>query len=258
MIDSHTHLDSLQDPNEAVERAKAAGVTGVVSIGCGADSIRRTLEIADRHPGFVQVAAGIHPQAASTVDLEDEWAAVSGLARDPRIAAIGETGFDQFRDYGPIERQHEVFELHCGLARSRNLPLVIHTRAAEQHTLDALRQHASDLRVILHCYSLVDHVADVLRENWWCSFAGNVTYPRNQDLREAAARIPADRLLVETDAPYLTPVPHRGTRNEPSYVVHTADVIASVRGLTTDELRHQVTANAIELFGAFAPVNVAP
>lgn len=247
VVDTHTHLDSLPDADAAVAAARAAGVGGIVSIGCSPESIRATIDIAARHDGVVRVGAGVHPQQASTFDLE-RWPEVEELAADPAVVAIGETGFDQYRDYGPIEAQQELFVRHAALARRLDLPLVIHTRVAERHTLDALARHADGLTVVLHCFSLPAQIDEVLERGYCCSFAGNVTYKSAGDLREAAARLPRERLLVETDAPYLAPVPKRGRPNEPAYVVHTLAAIAEARGDSLEEAARYTTDNAARIF----------
>jgi TatD DNase family protein len=248
MIDSHTHLDYFTDPDEMVMRAREAGVIGIVSVGCGIESIRATLDIARRHPGYSRVAAGVHPQAAREFDMRN-WDELEALCSDELVCAIGETGFDLYRDYGTLDQQAPVFEAQAALARNLGKPLVIHTRAAEQHTIDMLDRHARGINVVLHCFSLTDHVDTVLDRGWYCSFAGNSTYPSAQPLRDAACRVPLERLLVETDAPYLAPVPFRGTRNEPSYVVHTGKAIADARGIDVAELASTTTSTACELFG---------
>jgi TatD DNase family protein len=257
VIDSHTHLDHLDGIAElggadaVVERALAAGVQGMVSIGCGADSIRATLEIARRHDRVVRVAAGVHPLSAAAFDVAD-FPEIAELARDPLVVAIGETGFDQYHDAGTLEQQMPAFELQCALARELDLPLIIHSRAAEEHTIAALDQHAADLAVILHCFALVEpkHLDVVLAHpNWTCSFAGNVTYPSAQPLRDAAARIPLDRLMVETDAPYLAPKPFRGKRNEPAHVQHTLQVVADAHGITFDAARAATIDTAARVYG---------
>lgn len=249
MIDAHTHLDSLRDmtPEAALAAAADVGVDGVVSIGCGAESIRATLEIARSNAG-VRVAAGVHPNQAASFDLRD-WPEVEQLAQDLLVGAIGETGFDQYREQASLPQQQALFELHCELARQRGLPLVIHTRAAERHTLDQLATHAAGLTVILHCFSLQEHVDEVLERGYVCSFAGNVTYGSAQALRDAAARIPKDLLLVETDAPYLAPVPHRGTANQPAFVANTVAAIAQARGEQADLVGRYTADNARRIFG---------
>ncbi|MCB0879310.1 MAG: TatD family hydrolase [Thermoleophilia bacterium] len=251
MIDSHTHLDYADEPGEWIARALAVGVQGMVSIGCGADSIRATLEIARANPDHVRIAAGVHPLSAAEFDTStfDE---IAELARDPLVVAIGETGFDQHHDCGTLEQQMPAFELQCALARELDKPLVIHSRAAELHTIAALDEHAGDLDVILHCFALSapEYLEVVLaRPSWVCSFAGNLTYPSAQDLRDAAATIPLDRLMVETDAPYLAPRPMRGKRNEPAFVQHTLQVLADARGITFDEARAATSATAERVFG---------
>jgi TatD DNase family protein len=258
VIDSHTHLDYADDPAEWIGRALAVGVRGMVSVGCGADSIRATLEIARANPEHVRVAAGVHPQMAAAFDMStfDE---VAELARDPFVVAIGETGFDQFRDHGTLEQQDPAFDAQCELARELGKPLVIHSRAAERHTIESLDEHAADLDVILHCFALSqsDDLTVVLEhERWVCSFAGNLTYPSAQELRDAAALIPLERLMVETDAPYLAPRPMRGKPNEPSYVQHTLQVLADVKGVSFDEARSATVATAERVFG-WQPAGVA-
>ncbi|MEH3053205.1 MAG: TatD family hydrolase [Patulibacter minatonensis] len=247
MIDSHTHLGSCAEPDEElVARARAAGLTRLLSVGTNADSCRAALAAAERFDE-VYAAVGRHPNEATGYDatvLDD----LRELAAHPKCAAIGETGLDEFRDYAPIADQRRAFIDHIDLAREVGKPLVIHTRAADDETIATLRERAGGLQVILHCFSMADRVDECIAEGWWCSFAGNVTYPANADLAAAAAKVPADRLLVETDAPYLTPVPHRKERNRPDLVIHTAAFVAEQRGITDAELDALVTANAATLF----------
>jgi TatD DNase family protein len=258
VIDSHTHLDYADDPAEWIARAVAVGDHGMVSIGCGAGSIRTTLEIAKANADHVRVAAGVHPQMAAAFDMStfDE---VAELARDSFVVAIGEAGFDQFRDHGTLDEQDPAFDAQCELARELGKPLIIHSRAAEAHTIAALDEHAGDLDVILHCFALSrpDYLEVVLEhENWVCSFAGNLTYPSAQELRDAAERIPLERLMVETDAPYLSPKPYRGKPNEPSFVQHTLQVLADVKGVSFEEARAATVATAERVFG-WHPAGVA-
>lgn len=249
VIDTHTHLDYFEAADEAIVNAAARGVTGMVSVGCGIESIEATLDIARSNEQAVRVAAGVHPQAAASFD-ESTFERIAELAHDPLVVAIGETGFDQYRDYGTVDQQMPAFVLQCNLARQLGKPLVIHTRAAESATLDALAKYAHDLEVILHCYSLAEPAdrQQVIDRGYWCSFAGNVTYPSAGNLREAVRNVAPERILVETDAPYLPPVPHRGKRNEPSFVVDTLAVIARELGMTLDEAGQLTTANAIRAF----------
>ncbi len=248
MIDSHTHLGSCKEPDgDLVQRAREAGLTRLLTVGTNAESCRAALAAADAFDE-VYAAIGRHPNEATGYDdavLDD----LRQLAKHPKCVAIGETGLDEFRDYAPIADQRRAFADHIALARETGKPLVIHTRAADDETIATLRDQAPDLRVILHCFSMPDRVQECIDEGWWFSFAGNVTYPANAELAAAAAKVPADRLLVETDAPYLTPVPHRKERNRPDLVIHTAAFVAEQRGITDAELDALVTANAATLFG---------
>jgi TatD DNase family protein len=248
MIDSHTHLDRGPAPEaELVAAARAAGVTRILTIGMDADSCRRALAAADAHPE-VYAALGRHPNVSTGYDdsVTDD---LRELATHPRCRAIGETGLDDYRDYAPRPDQERAFRAQIELARELEKPLVIHTRAAEDDTIATLARHADGLEVILHCFSMTDRLDECLDRGWWISFAGNVTYPKATDLAKAAERVPLDRLLVETDAPYLTPQAHRKERNRPEYVVHTARFVAERRGMAYEELEAAVDANAARLFG---------
>jgi TatD DNase family protein len=248
MIDSHTHLDRGPAPeDELVAAARAAGVDRILTIGMDGDSGRAALAAADAHEE-VYAAIGRHPNLATGYDdaVTEELRA---LAAHPRCRAIGETGLDHYRDYAPRADQERAFRAQIELARELRKPLVIHTRAAEEATLDALRTHADGLEVVLHCFSMTDHLDECVELGWWISFAGNVTYPQSGDLAAAAERAPIDRLLVETDAPYLTPQVLRKQRNQPAYVVHTARFVAERRGIAYEELEAAVDANAARLFG---------
>jgi TatD DNase family protein len=178
-------------------------------------------------------------------DLED----VAALAAHERCVAVGETGLDFFRDYAPRADQERAFLGQIEIARALGKPLVIHTRAAEDDTIATLRAHAQGVEVILHCFSMADRWEACAAEGWWFSFAGNVTYPKSLDLALAAAKVPAERLLVETDAPYLTPQDVRKERNQPAFVEITARFVAQAREISYEELDAQVTANAATLFG---------
>jgi TatD DNase family protein len=171
------------------------------------------------------------------------------LARHPNCRAIGETGLDYYRDYAPRADQEHAFHAQIEIAREAGKPLVIHTRAAEDDTVATLTREADDLEVVLHCFSMPARLQECLDHGWWISFAGNVTYPKATDLQEAARATPLDRMLVETDAPYLTPQVVRKERNRPAYVAHTARFIAELRGIEYAELEAAVDANAATLFG---------
>ena len=248
MIDSHTHLTSCAPaPEELVAAAEQAGVRRMLTVGTDGDSCRAALQIAEDFPQ-VYVAIGRHPNHATGFDDAD-LAELAALAAHPRCRAIGETGLDFHRQTASREDQERAFAAHIQLARKTGKPLVIHTRAADEDTLSMLGGQAEDLRVILHCFSMADRIDTCLERGYWVSFAGNVTYPPNRALREAAARVPEDRLLVETDAPYLTPQAVRKERNQPANVTMTAEVVAAQRGVSYEELETQVERNAAELFG---------
>ena len=248
MIDSHTHLDSCEPPNaELVREAVDAGVQRMLTVGMDAGSNRTALQAAAQFPQ-VFAAVGRHPNAAEGFDDAD-LADLTALAAHPRCAAIGETGLDFYRDAAPREDQHRAFRAQIALARDTGKPLVIHTRAAEDETLAVLRAEAEGVTVVLHCFSMPAHLDECAERGWWFSFAGNVTYPKARELAHAARRAPADRLLVETDAPYLTPQAVRKERNRPALVAHTARFVAELRGLGYAELDALVDANAARLFG---------
>ena len=248
MIDSHTHLHVCKaDDAELVAAAVDAGVLKMLTVGTNGATGRAALEAAERFPQ-VFAAIGHHPNEATGFD-DGHLAELRALAAHPRCVAIGETGLDDFRDYAPRADQERAFAAQIELARTTAKPLVIHTRAAEDDTLSMLREQAAGLDVIMHCFSMPDRLDDCVDEGWWISFAGNVTYPRAQDLAAAAQRVPAERLLVETDAPYLTPQAVRREPNQPAFVVHTARFVADRRGLDYDELERLVEHNAATVFG---------
>ena len=240
MIDTHAHLDALDDAAGAVERAHAAGVERIVAIGTGVASARATLAIAASADG-VAVAAGIHPHDAAEPASLDELAAVAD-----GVVAIGEIGLDYYRDYAPRDAQRSLFAAQLELARSLRKPVIIHTRAAEDETLRMLESF--DGTVVMHCFSSPDALPAVLERGYYVSFAGNVTYPKAADLRDAAARVDESRILTETDCPFLAPQPVRGKTNEPAYVVHTVAALADVRGETPAALAARVDANASAAF----------
>jgi TatD DNase family protein len=248
VIDSHTHLDRgpAREP-ELVGEARDAGVRRILTIGMDAPSCRAALAAAEAHEE-VYAAIGRHPNEATGYD-DAVTAELRELAAHPRCRAIGETGLDDYRDYAPRADQERAFRAQIEIAQELRKPLVIHTRAAEQDTVDTLAAHAAGLEVVLHCFSMPDRLDECLGHGWWISFAGNVTYPKAADLADAAERVPLDRLLVETDAPYLTPQVVRKERNRPAYVVHTARFIAERRGIPYEELDAALEANAARLFG---------
>jgi TatD DNase family protein len=246
MTDTHAHLDACAEPAEdLLARAREAGVNRVVAIGSGLASCRETLAIAARETG-VFAALGVHPHQAADDDAErlDE---LRGLLSDPRAVAVGEIGLDFYRDYAPREQQREAFARQLELAAELGKPAVVHTRSADEETAAALEAFAGT--VVLHCFSSPALLPVALERGYYVSFAGNVTYPKAEELRDAARRVPADRLLVETDSPYLSPQPRRGRPNEPANVVHTVTALAEARGEHAEATAAQLDANAAAAFG---------
>jgi len=243
VIDTHAHLDASAEPADVlVERAFDAGVTRIVSVGTNESSWRATMAIAERHDGVV-AALGIHPHEAAAGDVGPLRDA---LAR-PKAVAVGETGLDYFRDYAPRDAQRRLFDAQLELAAELRKPVIIHTRAADEDTLAGLAGFAGT--VVLHCFSSLPLLEPALERGWYVSFAGNVTYKNAHDLRAAAYAVPAERLLAETDSPYLAPVPRRGRPNEPANVVHTVAALAHARNADAAEVAAQIDANATRCFG---------
>lgn len=248
MIDSHTHLDSCgPDDAELVAAADRAGVKRMLTVGTDGVTCRAALQAAERFPQ-VFAAIGRHPNSATGFD-DNDLAELEALAAHERCRAIGETGLDFYRDRTPPADQQRAFEAQIELARAVGKPLVIHTRAADDPTIATLSAKADGVTVILHCFSMPARLDECLERGWFVSFAGNVTYPKAADLAEAAQRVPDDRLLVETDAPYLTPQVVRKERNQPAFVTHTARFVAERRGVAYEELEAAVERNAAGLFG---------
>jgi TatD DNase family protein len=245
VIDTHAHLDACEEPPETlVERARAAGVDRIIAVGSGIESCRAALEIAERHDG-VFAALGVHPHQAGNAEAGrlDE---LRDLIGHERVVAVGETGLDYYRDYAPRDRQRALFEAELGLAAEFDKPVVVHSRAANEHTADALADFAGT--VILHCFSSPPLLDVALDRGYYVSFAGNVTYPKAYDLRATARGVPADRILAETDTPYLSPQPKRGKPNEPANVVHTLAALSEARGEDARELEARIDANAAAAF----------
>jgi len=246
VIDTHAHLDACdEDAAELLVRARAAGVTRVVTIGTGIDSCHAALAIADEHEG-VTAALGIDPHQAATAEAGrvDE---LRELLTRPSVVAVGETGLDGHYGADTLPEQRLLFEAHLALAEALGLPVVIHSRAASVETAAALALFPGT--VILHCFSEPALLDPALEWGYYVSFAGNVTYPKAVGLREMAARVPADRILAETDSPYLAPQPVRGRRNEPAHVIHTLAVLAAEREETASELERRIDENADRAFG---------
>ena len=246
MIDTHAHLDALDHAPQALARAREAGVGRVITIGTTLDSCRAALELAEREEG-VFVSLGLHPHeaGAATGAEVDELAT---LLDHPKAVAVGETGLDHFRDYAPHDRQLDLFRAQAGLAAAAGKPLVVHTRSADHETVAVLTELPEDTKVVLHCFSSLRLLGPALERGWYMSFAGNVTYPKATELRTAAAQVPADRILAETDSPYLSPQPVRGRPNEPANLVHTLATLAEARGQDPADLERAIDANATVAF----------
>jgi len=232
--------------------AREAGVEKILTVGLDEASNREQIELCNTFDGLY-AAVGRHPNDADGFD--DEAAAdIERLAADPKVVAIGETGLDFFRDTAQAESQRRAFAAQIEIAERLGKPLVIHVRDpqgsddAVSEVFATLEPH-EDLTVILHCFSAPDWVERAAERGWYCSFSGNVTYPANEDLRGAVAKVPEDRIMVETDAPYLTPQSRRRERNQPAFVVETAEKVAEIRGIGYAELDALVSANADRVYG---------
>lgn len=257
MIDSHCHLADdafVEDRAAVIERAQAAGLTHALCILAAESDVEasRASELIVAWPA-IRFGIGLHPhQAARFAGREDEVAALvrEAIGRSPHTRALGEIGLDYHYDFAPKAVQQAVFRTQVRLARELDLPIVVHTREAEDDTLAILREESGGaLRGVLHCFTGTPRLAeDAVALGMHISFAGIVTFPKAANLREIAKRVPADRLLCETDSPYLAPIPYRGKRNEPAWVVRVAEELAAARGEPLDGLRRQVDTNFSELF----------
>ncbi len=249
-IDTHLHLDAPAfdaDRDEVISRAAAAGIGLMISAGTSVESSRRALALADRHTA-VRVAIGIHPEAAASADAA-ALDALAELARHPNVVAIGEVGLDYVRADAPREVQRQAFRAQVRLAGRQGLPVVVHNRDAHDDVAGILRDEGAAY-VVCHCFSgPADTAVRWAEAGWMISLAGPLTFPTAGSLRDVARRVPADRLLVETDAPYLAPVPFRGRRCEPAFVVHTARTLADLRGISNDALEAILEENARRVFG---------
>lgn len=253
LIDTHAHLDDgrfASDLPAVLERAAAAGVVRVVTVATTAESTRASITLAERHP-ILAASAGIHPNHAAQV-LPTDWDDVARFAGDARVVAVGETGLDRHWDFTPFPLQEDYFARHLALARRNSKPIVIHCREAEADVLRMLREefeHHGPIRGVMHSFagSLATLEAS-LAMGLHVSFAGMLTYKNAADLRAVAARVPLDRVMVETDSPYLAPQPVRGRRNEPAFVTHTAACLAEVLGVAAEVLAERTAHNARALF----------
>lgn len=254
MVDTHSHVARCQEgPEEVLRQAGEAGLTRILSVGLDEENNREQIALIDSHE-IIFAAVGRHPNEA---DGFDQAAAddIEQLAAHKKVVAIGETGLDFYRDTADPANQRVAFEAQIDLASRLELPIVIHVRDpqgsddAVSEAFGMLDKAGDDLSVILHCFSAPAWVERAVERGWYCSFAGNVTYPANEDLRVAAAKVPDDLILVETDAPYLTPQSRRRHRNQPSYVVETAELVAGLRGASYEDFDRTVTSNAERVFG---------
>ncbi len=253
LIDTHAHLDDerfVRDLPDVLTRAADAGVERVVAVATTAQSSRACMQLASMY-SLIAASAGIHPNHYAEAQPGD-WDVVMHLAKDPHVVALGETGLDRHWNFTPFERQEENFARHLELSRSTKLPLIIHSRECDADMVRMLKadfDRLGPLAGVMHSFSSrADTAATCLAMGLYVSFAGMVTYKNAADLRAVAATVPDDRLLVETDCPYLAPVPVRGQRNEPAFVAHTARLLADVRGVSFENLGQQTTANARRLF----------
>lgn len=248
-VDSHCHLDSLEgDLTGALNRASEAGVTTMVTIGTDLPSSREAVRLASEHPG-VYATVGIHPYDAEDFD-EVVGAEIESLATQPRVVAVGEVGLDFYREHASPESQQRVFAAQIELAKRLNLPMVMHIREAFPQVIEQLNQAGAPGTLIFHCFSGGAPEARIAVEmGGFVSFAGNVSYKNAETLREAARVVPLDRLMVETDSPYLSPLPHRGKPNEPRNVAHVGAALAAALGLPVEEIAEATTANARRAFG---------
>ena len=256
-IDSHAHIDGEEfdaDRDEVVGRALAAGVAAILNVGTGdpnSGSLERAVRVAEAYEN-VFAAAGVHPHDARLYDDAVGERVRKLLADSPRAVAWGEIGLDYHYDHSPRDVQREVFGRQLRLARETGLPVIIHSREADEDTVEILaREWAGSARAgVMHCFGGGRRMAErALELGFYLSFAGNVTFKKADALREVARMVPSDRLLVETDCPYLAPVPHRGRRNEPAYAADTARFLAELRGVAPEELGRATSDNFSRLFG---------
>jgi len=254
LIDTHCHLDeeSLSADIEAVvESARDAGVVAIVTIGTDAASSRRSIALAERFPGLVYAAVGLHPNYTADAKPGD-WEVIEELATSPRVVAVGETGLDRHWNYTPPELQRDYFLRHMELSTRIGKPFIIHCRDADDEVRAMLREAAAHgpLNAVMHSFcQSQESLEECIRLGLHLSFTGMLTFRRNAELRSIAAQAPVDRLFVETDAPYLAPMPFRGKRNEPAFVKHTLEALAEAHGVSADEMARQTTENACRFFG---------
>jgi TatD DNase family protein len=262
LVDSHCHLDFLPpgpERAEVIARARRAGVGAMITIGTKITEFPGVLAIAESETD-IWCSVGIHPHEAAA-EPETAAGALARMAAHPKVVGIGETGLDFYYEHSPRERQAEVFRTHCAAARATGLPLIVHTRDADAETAEILSEECAKgpLTGVLHCFSSGAQLADkAISLGFYISLSGIVTFKNAEPLREVVRGLPQDRILVETDAPYLAPVPLRGKRNEPAYIVHTAAQVAELKGWNNEELAQITTANFFRLFAKAKPPVASP
>jgi TatD DNase family protein len=248
VVDTHAHLSVCEPPAaDLVAAAREAGVRRILTVGMDEETNTAAVAAAEAHQE-VFACVGRHPNSAAGFDAAAAEQ-IERLSTHPRVRAIGETGLDYYRNRASREEQRGAFEGQIEIARRSGLPLVIHMRDSAEDTFALLRERAAGLSVVLHCFSAPERVAEAIAMSWYCSFAGNLTYPKAEELRQAAAEVPDELLLVETDAPFLAPQPVRGKPNQPAHVVETAKRLAELRRTDPAELERLVETNASRVFG---------
>ncbi len=251
IFETHCHLDDKRfaaDREEVVARLRQQGIGAVLNVGYDLESSVRSVKLAQEHAEFY-AAVGVHPHDAAGMS-EDGWEHLEQLAASPKVVALGEMGLDYYRDLSPRPVQQQAFAFQLELANKLNLPVIIHNRDAHQDTIRLLQAHVPARGGVLHCFSGSWETARLALDlGLYISFAGPLTYRNAVNLQQVAVRVPLDRLLVETDSPYLTPEPWRGRRNEPAYVRYVVEKLAEIRSMDVEELAAQTAANGARLFG---------
>ncbi len=250
LIDTHAHLDIPplnQNTDDIIKRAKDSGIHKIITIAVDIDSSFESIKYALKYD-MVYASCGIHPNHAKNIAFHD-LERLKSLANEKKIVAIGEVGLDYHWDYCPAEKQKEIFLSQIDIARETNLPLIIHSREANEDVYEILKGYANGMKGVFHCFSGdVVFAKKILDLGFYISFTGVITFPKAITLKEVAAFVPSDRIMLETDCPYLAPVPTRGKTNEPSYLKYIAEEIAKIKGISLEELAHCTTRNATEFF----------
>lgn len=250
LIDTHAHLDFDrfdEDREEVIEAAYQEDIQRIINVGADMESSVNSVELAKEYD-FIYAAVGVHPHEAKDFSSED-YLKLKELASSPKVLAIGEIGLDYYYDNSPRQKQQEVFKRQLDLAKELDLPVIIHSRDAKEDTLKILKEEAQGLKGVLHCYAYdLTTAQEVINLGFYLAFGGVITFNNAKDLREVVKEVALERILIETDAPYLTPAPHRGKRNEPKYVQEVAKKVAEIKGVSLEEVAEITTKNAKELF----------